>query len=326
MKSSEKTLLGVVGVLVLGFGLQYAWGRLNSLFDARNSKIDAALNEIETKKLAILEGERATRKLAAWEAAALPADQERADALYQAWLLGVVKNAKLTQATVDPGRAITITRTTKDRKREVVYQALPFTLRARGNLEQLTRFLYEFHLAPHLQQVRRISAKPVDPPGTLDLQLAVEALSLPGASRVDSLAEGTSDRLANTTADDFVKPITKRNLFAAYVPPPPPPPVRPTVVETPRPPTPPPPPKPTFDEAKYAVVTGVVEVDGTYEAWILARTSGKTLRLRAGDDFTIGQAKGKIAEVGLYDLVVEFADGRRLVAVGDSLRDGEKLP
>ncbi|HEY1068585.1 MAG TPA: hypothetical protein VGE52_20845 [Pirellulales bacterium] len=323
MKSSEKILLGAVGLLVGGLGLQYGWNELQSLYETRRDRIAAIEEEISGKKMVIFQGERALRKMSAWEAAALPAEVERADSLYQSWLLGVVKNAKLTQATVDPGRAVTVARTTRERKREEVYQALPFTLRARGTLEQLTRFLYDFHRAPHLQQVKRISAKPVEPPGTLDLQMVVEALALPGADRVDRLAEGNSDRLAGTTVDDFVKPITQRNLFAPYVAPPPPPPPRPPVVaEAPRPAPPRP---PSFDEAKFAVVTGVVQVDDAAEAWILVRTSGKTLRLRAGESFEIGQAKGKITEVGSEDLVVEFADGRRLVGVGESLREGVKL-
>jgi hypothetical protein len=83
-------------------------------------------------------------------------------------------------------------------------------------------------------------------------------------------------------------------------------------VTDPPPPGPPPPPEPkklAFDDAKFTVLTAVVDVDGDSEVWLAIRPRGQTLRLRKGEEFEIGSVKGVVAQIGLTDFVFT-ADGK----------------
>ena len=71
---------------------------------------------------------------------------------------------------VDPG---------KGRMHGKIYTAFPYTIRAKGDLRQLTRFLFDFHSAGHLHQIRWLSIKPREGSEKLDLVFTIEALSLP---------------------------------------------------------------------------------------------------------------------------------------------------
>lgn len=68
--------------------------------------------------------------------------------------------------------------------------------------------------------------------------------------------------------------------------------------------------KPSFDEARQAVLTGLVQSQGEWTAWINVRTKGEVLRLRAGDPFEIGQMTGTVVEVNQRFAVLEREDQR----------------
>lgn len=65
---------------------------------------------------------------------------------------------------------------------------------------------------------------------------------------------------------------------------------------------------PSFDEARQAVLTGLVQSQGEWTAWINVRTKGEVLRLRAGDPFEIGQMTGTVVEVNRRFAVLERED------------------
>ncbi|MEZ6087977.1 MAG: cadherin repeat domain-containing protein [Pirellulaceae bacterium] len=65
-----------------------------------------------------------------------------------------------------------------------------------------------------------------------------------------------------------------------------------------------PPPKPApvegpppFDESQQAVLTGLVQSRGQWNAWINVRTQNKLLKLKPGDTFKVGTIEGTITEV-----------------------------
>ena len=65
---------------------------------------------------------------------------------------------------------------------------------------------------------------------------------------------------------------------------------------------PPPPPKPSppppgFDDSTQTFLTALVQGQDDWTAWMNVRTRGKTLKLRAGDEFEIGSIRGKVVEV-----------------------------
>nr|WP_235935135.1 cadherin repeat domain-containing protein [Candidatus Laterigemmans baculatus] len=68
--------------------------------------------------------------------------------------------------------------------------------------------------------------------------------------------------------------------------------------------------RPSFDEARQAVLTGLVQSQGEWTAWINVRTQGQVLRLRAGEPFEIGQMTGSVVEVNQRFAVLEHQDQR----------------
>jgi len=64
-----------------------------------------------------------------------------------------------------------------------------------------------------------------------------------------------------------------------------------------------------FDQAKFTVLSGVIEVDGEREVWLHNRTKGQRLELRVGDEFEIGSMKGRIESIGLTDFTF-LSDGK----------------
>ena len=90
------------------------------------------------------------------------------------------------------------------------------------------------------------------------------------------------------------------------------------------PPAPPPAtiPKPSFDPATQATVSGITESDGRPAIWINVRTEGKVLKLREGDEVSVGTIQGKIAKIRVSQKDAEIATsdgGTVVVALGQSL-------
>jgi hypothetical protein len=120
------------------------------------------------------------------------------------------------------------------------------------------------------------------------------------------------------------KTIVGRNLFAEYVPPAPPRRDPPRVVQEPPPRRDPP--RPSFDVAKHARLTAIVEQNNQPQVWIRVMTSGDLLMLSEGEEFTVGGVKCQVLEIGDDEAIVA-ADGKRLmVSLGDNLREAAEVP
>ena len=77
---------------------------------------------------------------------------------------------------------------------------------------------------------------------------------------------------------------------------------------------------------KYAVLMGIVTVDGEREALIKDRTTGKDYRLRRGEKVTLGTFEGIVGQIG--DREVEFVvnggrDSPIRVGLGEALRKSD---
>lgn len=322
MQPREKILAGFVGALVVVIGLYYGYSTIAGWYEAREDQLAALEKQISDRKLAIRRGDKARRMLSQLEARSLPADLEMAQVFYQQWLTELVGQAKLAQPLVEPGKSIPISQA-RAGKRETLYEILPFTLRARGNLDALTNFLYAFYRSPHLHQVTRIVAKPTENASQLDLLLRIEAVVLPTADRSDSLSQVTFERLADLDAKPYRQAIVERNLFAPYTPPPPPRrPDPPPIARRPDPPPTPAPKPPSFDTAKYAFVTAILETGGVPEVWIVVRTTGQVLKLGEGAAVQLGDFKARIAKIEAERITIEFEGQSHSVALGEHLRMG----
>ncbi len=86
-----------------------------------------------------------------------------------------------------------------------------------------------------------------------------------------------------------------------------------------------PPPRPTFDEAKYTFVTGIVEVNGRRQVWLTLRTEGKRLRLFEGDTFQVGSLDGKVLRIHAREVEIKTSNEVLSVRFGQSLSEGQVL-
>ena len=302
MQRREKILAIAVAGLFALVAVRWVYGKYAAAVALREERVAKLEGEIAMKKAHAASAERTAKDLAELEERALPTDRELARTLYQNWLLEQVVAAALKDATVTSTRGFT---------RGEAYYLLPFNVRARGGLKELSRLLYAFYSAPHLHQVRRLGIKPIEGSGDLEISLVVEALALPRADRDDALSTAPSDRLPSFDKAGYGL-IAQRNLFAAYqAPRPEPPPSQPVVN--------------SFNDAEHAVVTALLEIQRQPQAWINVRTTGKLLKLGVGDEVHVGEFKGRVTRIGSRGLEFRSEKGSVLVALGDSLAEGRPI-
>jgi len=319
LKKREKVLALIAAALVVLLAAQFLFSGPGGSLGELHRQRDELAKDLEQRKKSVRRRRAAAEKLRDWERRSLPSDPKLAKSLYQNWLRNLTVRAGFDEPVVDPGKAMSN-----------YYTAFPYTVRAKGDLGQLTRFLYDFYDAGHLHQVRSLRLKPLEGSEKLDLVLTIDALSLPGADREDRLCEAPGERLKRDGLAAYEEVVVRRRLegdrfadsgglFAPYYPEPPK-----VVVREPEPP--PPPPEPEFDHARFAKLGANLATDGRWEAWLTVQTTGRQLRLSEGDVFEIGTLQGKVTRVLPHAMEFE-ADGRRLlVTAGESLRDAVEVP
>jgi len=286
----QKILVGVLGVMLLYFGGEWAWrNAVQGPLDARQLKIERLQGDIEKRDKALAQARKDSKELAAWEEQSLPSDPQLARSLYRAWLLQLVGKIGLANRNVEAGEPVNF---------RGLYQSITFTVQGRGTLEQLTRFLYVFYRAGHLHQIHSLAITPLASAGQLDLSLVIEALVLPLEEEKNQLTQGTSDRLAYSKPDAYAV-IPRRNLFGS------------TGIS---------------DPADHAFLTAIQHVDGRPEAWFTLRTEDKVVKLKPGESFQVGLFAGKVIDIAGDDVVLESDGQRWLVSLGESLAEAFALP
>ena len=163
-------------------------------------------------------------------------------------------------------------------------------LRARANDDdQELRFALLRHTIPN-----------VDP--TLDTKSGRIALEPDTEGEFEIVVEATDDGLPAKSVQQTIK-VSVSN------PPPP------RVVEK----------KPVFDQAKFAFLTAIVEVNGKPKLWLSVRTTGQSLELGQGEEFSIGEVQGLVAKIHRKSVEVDLDGKRMLVRCGQNLREGQLI-
>ena len=291
MNQREKLLAAGVGAIAVLFGGQWLYQSMYAApLQARRDETERLREDIAKRELDLARFRKASQELKRWRTQSLPTDTEVARSLYQAWLVQLVGAAEWVNPNVDSSEPVT---------RKGLYDSLSFSVRGRATLEQLTRFLFAFYRADHLHQIRSLSITPAQRGDELEVALSIDALALAEADRKDRLSSRVSDRLASESLTDY-RPIAQRNLFG----------VGGGVV----------------DEADFAYLTAIIEVNGEPEAWFTLRASGKLLKLRRQQSFEIGPFQGTVAEISGSDVVLACDDERWLLTVGESMMQASMLP
>lgn len=91
------------------------------------------------------------------------------------------------------------------------------------------------------------------------------------------------------------------------------------VGDAPAPPSQPVAAKPTFDVAKWAFVTAIIQEGEVGQVWINERSSGKSQKLKIGDDIKFGSVNGKVSRIDSTGVEVETGGSKFFAKVGQSL-------
>ena len=301
-------LAGAFAALLLYFGGEWVLENvLQGPIEKARQRNASLEKQKRDKEEALRRAHRATELLVRWEKQSLPSDLESARWLYQAWLVELVEDVGLGNPSVNSGQPIS---------RGGLFHTISFSVRGRGTLEQLTRFLFAFYRTDLLHQVRLLIITPLGNAEQLDLTLSIEAAVLPRAgpegrkgdtaeARQETIFEDfrsrtwrESERLASLSLVDY-EPVITRNLFG--------------IGGTP-------------DPIDHAYLTAITTVDGEPEAWFKLRATDEVLKLRQGDALEIGPVAGAIAEIAGSDVIIESDGERWLLTFGERLVDAFALP
>ena len=286
----KNILMAIAGVVLALICADWLWrNAVEAPLELRRRKMASLDRAIKKRNEGVQKAMRAADQMAVWEAQSLPSDSEVARSLYQAWLLELVGYVDLANPNVDSGSPL---------GRKGLYQTISFSVRGRGNLEQLTTFLFEFYSANHLHLIRSLSITPLGRSGELDISIAIEAIVLATADRRDRLSSARSERLASNRLEDY-DPIVRRNLFGFGGSP---------------------------DATDHTYLTTVVYVDDEPEAWFTLRATDEVLKLREGQSLKIGQFEGTVREIDDSDVVLESEGERWLLTIGENLAQAYALP
>lgn len=262
--------------------------------------------DIQQRETSLQRLRAAGKVLALWEDQSLPADTEAARSLYQAWLVELVDDVGLTGPSVTSSEPAAYAG---------LYRTLSFSVRGRGTLDQLTKFLFAFYQADLLHQVRSVTITPLQRAEDLDLSFAIEALALnpprdetaktaatPSAENVYEQFRRRAWRVSERLAFDQLEAysaIVRRNLFALGG---------------------------GFDPTDLTYLTSITQVDGQPEIWFTNRGTDEVTRLRAGDQLEVGPLTFRLAEVQATDVIIEIDGERWLLSPGDKITEAHALP
>ena len=366
-------MIAIAAIVAMAIGL-YALVQFDESLTTKEQQLAQLRQSVGAQDRKLSKGRKAAAKLKRWRARSLPSGVELARSLYLNWLRDAVQSSGLSDVDLK-----STSRSVGRQSRKASYRALSYTLSARGDMEQLTQFLYSFYRRDHLHKIHTMSITPDEKAAGFRFNFTISALVLPGADRDDRLSDAVSGRLAHDDVKQYQKVIAQRNLFGPFNHPPelssisdktayqesrlsftvrasdddegqkrsfslgddapsgarisssgsftwtadkstelttheftvivrdnglpakedtamvrvsvkPPLPKRRVEVAQR--------PNPTFDEGKLTSIMGWTESRGRRQVWLLVRTTGETLILAVGDQFTVGKLKAKI--VGIY--------------------------
>lgn len=243
------------------------------------------LNEaIEKREKLLAETRQMGKKIESWEKRSLPADPETTRSLYRNWLLDLVRDAKLRNATVDSGSAA---------NRRGLYRSMPFNVRARGKLSQITTALYNFEKSGQLHRITSLRIVPIGSSGQFEMAASVETVLLPGNSR-RILSRRPSTVLVSDSRRDY-DVIADENIFGIGVDP--------------------------RDPMHHTILSAVTYRNGKPTAWITELMDDEVYKLAAGEDFDTTALAGRIVSVAEESAVIESGGEKFEIEIGESFGD-----
>ncbi len=208
--------LGGLAVVVILFLGDRGYRKLIEEPNRRAEQLETQLDKrLKDTRLKLAKAKQAVEAMEQFELQSLPWDSEVARARYQAWLIELARNAGLSGTSVDSGEPVAVTRSSRSNKRPVeMYTRYAFSVRGRGDLGQVTQFMYDFYRSDQLHKIRSFALAPQGEGQMVDVSFSIEALSLPLTERESELTTAVSDQLALADSQSY-RLIATRNLFGA---------------------------------------------------------------------------------------------------------------
>lgn len=254
----------------------------------RRARTEQLSSDIEKREQLLAEARESGRQIEAWQKQSLPSDVEVARGVYRGWVMNLVRQVKLRNATVDSGSPV---------NRGGVYRSLPFSIRVRGNLQQFTDFLFRFTKAGHLHQISSISLSPIGASGQFDISLGVETLLLPNVRR-DRLSDSESRLLSSAKLQDY-EVIYRNNIFGIGID--------------------------HSDPMKHTLVSAITWSNGIPQVWITEQLVDRTARAGLNESFETLALNGRIVEVRDQEVVIDHAGELLLLPIGKPFAEGKPL-
>ncbi|MEM7312083.1 MAG: hypothetical protein AAF497_02915 [Planctomycetota bacterium] len=266
LETRQKILYGALGLIVVLYGLDAAYRRFyEEPLAAAEMRTARLIKQRDKLRVEVAEGKRTVRLLNEIRKQSLPRDLELARSSYQNWLLQLSQSAELRQIGVDasePARRAS--------KGQVLYHSIQFTVRGRGSMNQVTKWLYEFYDAGYLHKIRNLTLSPILGTEQVNVSATIEAIVLQKATETQSLPLEAPSNVAFSAPDAYSK-IARRDLFSIGGGG-----------------------RPGRHIRLNAITTGV---RGFKEAWFANLRTGQTVRLRTGDELSGLPFQALIAEV-----------------------------
>jgi len=293
--------LAALGIVALFFVGDKAYRKFYEEPAKHAEDLKKQLNKkLDDAKLELRKSKRVVQQLEDIEKKSLPWNAEMARARYQDWLLQLAEDAKLEGTSVDSGEPVPVTKSDRRSRKSIeLYKRFSFSVRGRGDLGQVTKFLYDFYRGGHLQKIRSLNLNPLGQGQQVDMNLSVEAIALPNADREAELTSLVSEQLALPDVRDY-QDIARRNFFGRGG---------------------------TKSAWKQIVLSAVTsDVHGTAEAWFKASDQKETLVLPVGQ--SLSRPSFDVLVVSLDDNAATVSvDGQLYrMTIGQSLADAAPVP
>jgi hypothetical protein len=347
LNQRERILAWGAGSLVTVALVQFGYNYVQTLFDERQTQVDALDREISDKNALLLRGKKAGKKLNEWQHRSLPTDLVLARSLYKNWLARLIERTRLGRADVTLGA---------DMPKPGIYVKVPVNVRGQGTMEQVVQLLFDFYQADHLHYIRQLTLTPL---AGSDSTTAIAGTASPGgaAGAIPTMEGGGSDRGSRggfgrsgvgggaggfggfgrggprtdgqkyelvLAIEALVLPGADRsdqlndakadrlafNDADSY---------RKAITDRNffAPYTPP----SESDPAADTFVTAVVKKQGKYQVWINIRISGKTFKLNEGETFELGTETATVSRIEPQAVEIETGGRQRRVSLGKSFAE-----
>ena len=232
----------------------------------------------------------------------LPIPANRAQMLYQSWLIELGEHCGFENFSVD----------SQNLQQTQFYFVLPYRVTARTTLDELSRFLYEFYWATYVHRITHLRITPVENADMVTVTMQIEGIVVPSPEQNspyplrDRLPSGYHRRLTSGLLETYTGPINARNLMQFT--------------------------RGGADASDFAKLTGIIYVGGEPEFWINSQLENTVVRVKLNEQFRIGSFIGRIVEIIDGDVILETGNSlnrnpmRWVLGTGELLKDALAVP